>query len=220
MLGDVDRGTAFLDAGADPNTPIDKLLPLSAAARSGQVAVARLLLDRGANTLESAVWEARRGGWSQIVLLLQEYGLPAEDDALNGNRSVGADIDQRDAKGRTALMRAIWGGRPEQVRSLLAHGADPRLTDHQGQTALNLIEGWSWRHGVEIQTLLLDLGLDVNTQDNEGMTPLMRAIRHGGNDLVQLYVDRGADRTLRDVKGRAALDLVGDDPDLLALFAA
>lgn len=50
----------------------------------------------------------------------------------------GARIDDRDARGRTALMIAAEGGRAEIVALLLARGADPSLKDQAGKRAADL----------------------------------------------------------------------------------
>jgi ankyrin repeat protein len=50
----------------------------------------------------------------------------------------GAQIDDRDARGRTALMIAAEGGRAEIASLLLAHGADPSLKDNAGKRAADL----------------------------------------------------------------------------------
>ncbi|MGB8398274.1 ankyrin repeat domain-containing protein [Bradyrhizobium sp.] len=50
----------------------------------------------------------------------------------------GAHIDDRDARGRTALMIAAEGGRSGIVNLLLARGADPALTDKAGKRAAEL----------------------------------------------------------------------------------
>jgi len=51
---------------------------------------------------------------------------------------VGAHIDDRDARGRTALMIAAEGGRAEIAALLLARGADPSLKDKAGKRAADL----------------------------------------------------------------------------------
>ena len=51
---------------------------------------------------------------------------------------VGAHIDDRDARGRTALMIAAEGGRAEIANLLLARGADPSLRDNAGKRAADL----------------------------------------------------------------------------------
>jgi ankyrin repeat protein len=50
----------------------------------------------------------------------------------------GAHIDDRDARGRTALMIAAEGGRAEITTLLLARGADPSLKDKAGKRAADL----------------------------------------------------------------------------------
>jgi ankyrin repeat protein len=50
----------------------------------------------------------------------------------------GAHIDDRDARGRTALMIAAEGGHAEIANVLLARGADPSLTDKAGKRAADL----------------------------------------------------------------------------------
>jgi len=50
----------------------------------------------------------------------------------------GAHIDDRDARGRTALMIAAEGGRSEIAKVLLARGADPALKDKAGKRAVDL----------------------------------------------------------------------------------
>ena len=51
---------------------------------------------------------------------------------------VGAHVDDRDARGRSALMIAAEGGRAEIANLLLASGADPLLKDNSGKRAADL----------------------------------------------------------------------------------
>ena len=50
----------------------------------------------------------------------------------------GAHIDDRDARGRTALMIAAEGGHADIANLLLARGADPSLKDKAGKLAADL----------------------------------------------------------------------------------
>jgi ankyrin repeat protein len=50
----------------------------------------------------------------------------------------GAHIDDRDDRGRTALMIAAEGGRAATSDLLLARGADPSLKDKAGKRAADL----------------------------------------------------------------------------------
>jgi ankyrin repeat protein len=51
---------------------------------------------------------------------------------------IGAHIDDRDARGRTALMITAEGGHAEIANLLLARGADPSLRDNAGKRAADL----------------------------------------------------------------------------------
>jgi len=50
----------------------------------------------------------------------------------------GAHVDDRDDRGRTALMIAAEAGRAEIVELLLKRGADPSLRDKAGHRAADL----------------------------------------------------------------------------------
>ena len=50
----------------------------------------------------------------------------------------GAHVDDRDDRGRTALMIAAEGGHAQIANLLLARGADPALKDKAGKRAADL----------------------------------------------------------------------------------
>jgi ankyrin repeat protein len=80
----------------------------------------------------------------QLTLLMWASGADekvSEADAIKVVQylvDAGARIDDRDARGRTALMVAAEGGRAEIVALLLARGADPSLKDEGGKRAADL----------------------------------------------------------------------------------
>jgi uncharacterized protein len=110
--------------------------------------------------------------------------------------------------GATAFARAAQSSDTVLMKLLLKYGADPRLSTANGDTALTLAGGIGWVEGVTYERsrdenvdairMLLDLGLDPNTANNEGRTPLMGAALKGRHDAIQLLVDRGARLDLRD----------------------
>ena len=132
-LGDVDRLSAELDAGApltDPTTGVDLL---AWAALGGAAGAARLLLDRGADPDGGALHAAAAGGDPELIALLLE---------------AGADVDRHDPDtGRTPLHAAVdAGGSPGIVRLLLDAGADVNATTHDGASALDISRVAAARH--------------------------------------------------------------------------
>jgi len=81
---------------------------------------------------------------AQLTLLMWASGpdeKASETEAINVVSfllDAGAHIDDRDARGRTALMIAAEGGRAEIASLLLARGADPSLKDKAGKSAADL----------------------------------------------------------------------------------
>jgi ankyrin repeat protein len=110
--------------------------PVVYAAASGSLDIVRQLLTqnidvnaRYANDLTLLMWAA---GPDQSV---------AEPQALavvSYLVDAGAHVDDRDARGRTALMTAAEGNHAEIAQWLLAHGADPSLRDKEGKRAADL----------------------------------------------------------------------------------
>jgi ankyrin repeat protein len=54
---------------------------------------------------------------------------------------------------------------------------------------------------------LLQHGADPNQRDQNGWTPLMKAVSLGSIDAVKILLEAGADRAIRDGKDRTAADV-------------
>ena len=168
----------------------------------------------------------------EMLLLLVEYGAdldvvssedqyPFEQHAYGGDFRLlrfwverGVDINHMPGFQVPALLAVISGStdnereeweRVEQIRWLLAHGADPGVTESlSGHTALHLAA----EHGMEgIARALLDGGADPNARDHGGQTPLHAAAKAGQEGLVRLLLEAGADPDARDVWQMSALKL-------------
>lgn len=61
-----------------------------------------------------------------------------DDNRIADLLVAGADVDQSDAKGGTALMYAAINDRRSTVRLLLKSGADPAKKNQQGKTAKDI----------------------------------------------------------------------------------
>ncbi|XP_037095125.1 ankyrin repeat domain-containing protein 50 [Syngnathus acus] len=109
------------------------------------------------------------------------------------------------------LSGAALEGSTNLVQLLLTRGADPLLSDHQGQTPLTIAS----RQGhLDVLHVLLDWVRIRNMQtaatmlehaDNDGWTALRSAAWGGHSEAVRLLLDAGADVDGCDAEGRTAL---------------
>lgn len=115
----------------------------------------------------------------------------------------GADINmplysKGSMKGRTALAYAVAGNRKKAVSMLLAHGADPNITDEEGVAPLHesVIHG----HTV-IFDMLVAAGADIRKKNAKNETVLFMAVNNGQPYFVKELLQKGVPIT--------------DDPELL-----
>jgi ankyrin repeat protein len=75
------------------------------------------------------------------------------------------DVNTKDARGLTALERAVTQGDISSVLALIQAGADVNATDNSGKTVLY----WAALQGrLEIVRALAQAGADVNVKDEQG----------------------------------------------------
>ena len=161
-------GAALLAAGAcvqRPETPLTQ-----AAARNDVAALRQLLADRhqadeGGDSWTPLIWASRSGSIDAMTLLL--------DSGADANRP-GPTGDDWNA---TPLQHAILARQPAAVRLLLDRGADPnRGEGPRSFTPLLLAAGDT---DPAIVKLLLAHGADPTVEDENGVTPLSRAVSAG-----------------------------------------
>ncbi|MCS6985324.1 MAG: ankyrin repeat domain-containing protein [Leptospiraceae bacterium] len=120
---------------------------------------------------------------------------------------IGGVGDERDEDGATPLIRASRAGNSEQVKSLLAQGANANAVDNYRWTALI----WACDKGyVEIVKSLIAANADVNHRDTVGATPLIRASARGHSEIVKVLLAAGADPSQKTELGNTALDLAAN----------
>lgn len=128
----------LLAHGADGRAPDETgKPPVVYAAASAQLGIVKQLVMAGnidlnaryANDLTLLMWAS---GPDQSV------PEPQAIEVVSYLLDAGAHIDDRDDRGRTALMIAAEGGRAATSDLLLARGADPSLKDKAGKRAADL----------------------------------------------------------------------------------
>jgi len=213
MIGNEPACAALLDAGADVNTSSRFGNPLAFAEMSGNASLVRLLLDRGAKMADD------RADGITPLMTAAESGRADALRLLLKHAPAGA-VNAADADGTTPLMYAARRGQTETARTLLQAGAKVDARDIHGRTAL--MYAAQGGHAADA-ALLIRNKAEVNAKDKSGDTALLLAARyHGDQKVFAALLLGGADRGLKDGKGRTAYDLAitKENPAAPALLPA
>jgi ankyrin repeat protein len=216
--GDAPVIQLLLKAGVDVESPNDEgQTALMVVARTGQLAAARLLLKHGADVHARETWGGQTAlMWAaaqsqpEMIRLLVRAGARVDERSTvrDWQRRVTAEGRPKDLYrgGLTPLLFAAREGCIACLEVLLDAGADIDRDDPDGATAL--IMALLNRHWDTAQ-FLIEAGADVNLWDIYGQTPLYVAVdmntlpigrrveipsmdRAGGEELVRLLLERGA----------------------------
>ncbi len=115
----------------------------------------------------------------------------------------GADATVADSWGSTTLMLAIWHNDQCLINLLYDNGVDIDARDKcLGQTALCFA---AKTNQVDSAKFLLQLGAELDTQDDYGDSPLFLSIHGKSPDTTQLFVEAGANFGLRNKCGQTIL---------------
>jgi ankyrin repeat protein len=218
--GDIETGRVMLEAGVDVNlVDADGTSALVVSLLNKRYSFAKFLLDRGADPNLAdvrgraalyAALDLRNEDYSALPSRKEEDSLPSLDviEALlergaNPNAQLTKNLPGRSGmdsgditldQGATPLMRAARAGDYAAMRMLLQHGADPKITTKDGNTALLFAAGVGYRDkntrgsesdALEGLKLLAGLGLDLNQKNTKGETPLHGAAARGADSIVE-----------------------------------
>jgi ankyrin repeat protein/archaellum biogenesis ATPase FlaH len=183
---------AFLDINVDVEFPAyHTKTPLFSAATKGRSGVVEMLLNRGASV--SAIDER---GWTALFAA-----------ANNGHAEMarqlivhGADVKVVDYDAKSPLWVAARGGFPKVIQVLLEHGADLSVADGGTPLIIATEEGH-----IETVRYILDQGVGMSKEENNGWSPLNSAALGGHQAIVQLFIERGSDVSVEDKSGSNAL---------------
>ncbi|WP_225984472.1 ankyrin repeat domain-containing protein [Noviherbaspirillum aerium] len=191
---------------------------LHAAARKGDVATLRVLLDKGANidgrdaTGATALLVATHNNRVEAARLLIEAGANVNakdnihdspylyagarghDDILKMTLAHGADLKSTNRYGGTALIPAAERGLVDTVRMLIDAGVDVNHVNNLQWTALleAIILGNGGPRHTEVVRLLVEAKANVGIPDGQGVTPLQHARRRGFKAMEDILVRAGA----------------------------
>ena len=175
--------------------------------------LARRLIKAGADH------EAKDVSGATALNILAEFGT---SEFLSLLIQAGANVENERSRGSRPLEEAAWMGRVANVRLLIEAGADVNFLCGSGSGILHAVaERFAYETGSkalayrEIARLLIEAGAELNLQDDRGCTPLMLALETYGEfkwnkgmvGFAAMLVGAGTDLSLRNKKGKTALDI-------------
>ncbi len=180
------------------------------------------MLDHGLqiDSLLMRTWAERHA--MDVLDLLDRRGIRAEGeigiDAIwaacyNHNKvmlerlmELGARIEPISTQpwASVVLRERLVDADPEEFNLLLHAGLELYAVDPIGEGLLHGARDLDSNPGLFQH--LIDLGLNVDLQSNNGKTPLMHAVQFGTADQVQMLLEAGADPTITDDDGYTAGD--------------
>ena len=183
----------------------DGATPLRLAIAQGNLELSNLLLNVGAD---------KNSLGADAVPLIVLATETSRDVAL-ALVERGADLNQPDASGRTALEVAVSRGEYELCELLLSKGARPtKRKDPNGNTSLHVAVS---TRAEPLVKLLVQHKAELSEQNRRGQTPLILAAESGQTDVVDFLLRAGAALHLCDAADRSALELALSNGHLEAL---
>lgn len=174
------------------------------AAHGGHAGVVRVLLDHNRSLVD-----VRNRDQMTPLHFAARYGHVSAAAAL---LEYGANIEAKDAAGRTALYLATFFEQVSMVQFLVARKANVKAQTSFKHTPLHQA---AYDDSTDIMKLLLRNGADINARDNDGQTPLHVAVEVGRVAATRLllrffgtvFLKKGADANIKDNCGRKPLDI-------------
>jgi ankyrin repeat protein len=120
----------------------------------------------------------------------------------------GADLEGRDADGRTPLLTAVWAAEADGFQHLLEAGSNPFQEDYIGRSALHgAVCAWPVDNEVALATVrtLIERGVAIDARDCDGWTPLMISAGKGYEEMVEELIEAGADVRAKNREGATSL---------------
>ncbi len=164
--------------------------PLMAAVFAGQENIVKMLLEHGAKT-ELKVFKE---GWTafRIAARTEKYDIAK---MLVGH---GADMNSQDSRGLTTLGAAVNDRQPKTVKFLLSLGVDPDIGSgihfEASRPIFSIAGSGASDNDRLILKMLAEAGADMDSPDQEGLTPFLSSIMHAWEeDITVLLGELGAD---------------------------
>jgi len=185
-----DLASMLLDAGADPNAAVAGLSALH---------VITNVRKPGLGDNDPA---PDGSGRMTSVEMVKKLAAKGADVNMRMTKKVGLGLTSLNTMGATPFFLAAKTADAELIRLLASLGADPKITNADGSTALMAAAGLGTRSPgedagtepevIEALRVLLELGADVNAVDNRGETAMHGAAYKNAPGAVTFLAEHGA----------------------------
>lgn len=200
---------------------MDGVTPLALACRCGNVEIAKLLLEAGADETIRDV----KGNPPIFSLLRYPHRFHENahrNDPMYTRKceilSLLKELELTDAEGCTILMRSMEDSRDPFDRAsaysdnlpitlaLIERGVNLEVADNDGRRPLHL----AVRTLGEVHKNLIKAGVNLNVRDSDGNTPLLIACERCDEKTVRYLIKSGADFNIQNNEGKSAMDLCAE----------
>ncbi len=117
----------------------------------------------------------------------------------------GYPINEQDRQGDTAFHKAVGYRRAPQAQYLFEHGADPNITNNNGEDVLHLALRHSSFLPELLITALIEASDDINRRDRNGITAIHIAVDGDTQRWMPQLIVAGANPNVSGDWGRTAL---------------
>jgi ankyrin repeat protein len=184
----------------------------SAVGQTESTECAKILLDAGADV-------NLRNIFGETPLMYAARFMKLDNVDLLIKR--GANIEARDLDGRTALSHVEHGNitydiRRKVIQALLKNGANIESRSKTGMTPLmyackKFDSAWDTTDDTvkkySAACAFINMNASVDAQDDDGNTPLMRAVASRNIPAISCLLDAGANQNLKNKNGQTAQDI-------------